>query len=294
VPNHHPATLQTVGMASASFSGATISAIVIGLVQIIGGLAGSKIFKLSLRLKPQHLIGSLLLGGITGLTAILSVATFTCPGADVGVSTFLITMSVVPGAFVDSFVFRDRLNQRQWGGVAVFLLAGYAMLNFPNLQGLLHLELWVWLSLGVALMAVASETTSKWIREINPLVNNFYGGISAVVICTLILIGAKGWGLINQLTPRFWLGTIAIGGIAIVIISLKTTTYNRGARIALKKVMMQGTLLTATNILGAVIYGEAITIGKVVGILGFFIAFSLRDQGTWLVIKNLLARKRIA
>src|SRR5690349_2025403 len=70
--------------------------------------------------------------GVSATTmTMMHVGSLSYPDAEVGSTTFLITLSIVPGVLVDRIFFGDRLAPRQFLGIGLFLLSGWAILNFP-------------------------------------------------------------------------------------------------------------------------------------------------------------------
>lgn len=272
------------GIVAKSFAGSILTLLVIGLIQMGGGLAGATVRGKHIVVERPQAFAAVMFGVIASIMTVLGVFSFTYPGADVGITTFIVTMSIIPGALIDWIFFKHPLNARQWLGVAVFLAAGYAMLNFPEFGMLAALPVWVWLTGGIALLGAVNEGIAQWQgqRKINPLdpfVNNFWIGGTTVICSTLALTIAGGWGLSVRL--GFWIGSAAIGCIVIGMISFKLLAYQSGGSIALKKLIMQATYLITATILGWVFYAEPLTGGKFVGMIGYVLAFILMDRGTW-------------
>lgn len=146
-----------IGVASGSVAGAFITTMIIGAIQLFGGLAGGRWRKATVVVMPLQISMAVLFGINATVMTVLGVTSFTYPGADVGITTFIVTMSIIPGAFIDWIFFQHPLNGRQWLGVVAFLLAGYAMLDFPKLAALLALPPWVLLTFGIALFGAINE-----------------------------------------------------------------------------------------------------------------------------------------
>jgi drug/metabolite transporter (DMT)-like permease len=264
----------------------------IGVFQTIAGLVG--IFAglgRTIRAEPQYILASVLFGIIASLMTILGVVSFTYPGADVGITTFLITLSIIPGGLIDWVFFGHRLAGRQWIGVLVFLLSGYAMLNFPSLDVLLRLPPWVWLTLGIAVLAAVNEGITQAAREMEAMAYNFWAGLTTVIFAGAWFMLADGWGAIPTFgAASFWFGAFAIAMIVVLMISFKIFAYRGGGSIALKKLVMQATYLIAATFAGWLAYHEPLTAGKIIGIAGFMVAFALADRGTWEFVSSRLPK----
>ncbi len=99
----------------------------------------------------------------------------------------------------------------------------------------------------------------------------------------------------SGLAKSFWVGSAAIGGITLAMISFKLLAYQGGGSIALKKLIMQATYLITATILGWITYAEPLTAGKLLGMAGYVVAFTLMDKGTWeFVSRQYLQRIAVA
>lgn len=278
-----------VGKVSGAVPGVLLATLVIGFVQMIGGFFGSPlVHRKSVRARAGQIAGSALFGVFATLATVLGVLSFTYPGADVGITTFIVTMSIIPGALIDRYCFGRSLEVRQLVGIAVFLGAGWAMLDFPNLVLLIALPPWVWLTAAIAVSNAISEGITQVLAnvKIDPLVNNFWVGLTTVVLAAALLGTSGSWGAAGNLPPRFWVGSAVIGGIVVAMISFKLMAYRGGGSIALKKLIMQSTYLISATVLGWIVYAEPFTAGKVIGIIGYVVAFVLMDKGTWAYVSS--------
>lgn len=261
--------------------GALWVVLITGAVQIIGGFVGARSKSLKLLGSWQQVAGSVILGILLSINSALGVYAFTYPGADVGIMTFLITLSIVPGSFFDWIFFRHQLNSKQWFGVSVFIVAGWASLNFPNLSALLNSPTWMWLALLIGFILATNEAISQKIQKTNHFVNNFWVGLTTIILFSSFLSFSDGWKFIYGFSSNWWIGSLATGFVIFGMVSFKLISYAGGATIALKKMVMQGVRLIFASLLGAWIYGEALTLGKGIAVLLFFIAVTLTDKGTY-------------
>ncbi len=290
---------KTVGSAAGSFGGSLVVPAVVGAIEAFGGLIGAKSRGKNIVAAPRQIFMALLFGMIAAVMSFLSVFTFTYTGADVGITTFIITMSIIPGAFIDWAFFKHPFGFRESVGIGVFLLAGYSILNFPELKTFLVLPAWILITLVIMLLAAVNESITRWQgrRKIEPLdqmVNNFWIGLAMMFSTGIALMLFRPWSAVAELPLRFWFGSFAVGLIVLAMHSFKLLAYKGGGSIALKKLIMQSTYLVLAVVFGWLIYAEPLTIGKFLGMIGFTAAFILMDKGTWeFVVKSLaLCQKR--
>jgi len=78
-----------------------------------------------------------------------------------------------------------------------------------------------------------------------------------------------------------WLFSLLIGVIFIGSWSFNLMAYKNEAYIALKKLTMNGIYLTLTMAAGVIFFGESLSVGKILGVVLFFVAFVLVDEKTW-------------
>lgn len=287
-----------VGVASGSVAGAFMTTMVIGAIQVMGGFTGGQWRKAAIVVTPLQIFMAVLFGINATVMTVLGVVSFTYPGADVGITTFIVTMGIIPGAFIDWVFFRHPLNVRQWFGVVTFLLAGYAMLDFPPVVVLLALPPWVLLTFGIALFGAINEGITQWqgrrkINPLDPLANNFWIGLTTLLACAIGLTLIGGWRGGRFFPGKFWVGSAIIGVVTLGMISFKLLAYRGGGSIALKKLIMQATYLITATILGWITYAEPLTAGKILGMAGYVVAFTLMDRGTWEFVSDQLFFKRV-
>ncbi len=270
-----------IGSAS-SLEMSCIAAVIIGGMQFSAGSIGKRVSASSVipDFKSKALLVFLgFLAGIFG--TVLSIYTFAL-GADLGIRTLLISFSIVPGAIIAAIVWpaTDRLSGRQVFGVVVFLIAIWAMLDFPNLARIMSLEAWVWLTLLLAFVSGLGEVVSRSMAvKFDVWTNNLWVGGSTVLFSLLALAGITLFRneLDIDLSRSFVLGTLAVGAIVVAMISFKIFAYQGGGTIALKKIIMPGVYLVTAMLAGVLIYGESMTMGKVSGIILWFGSMYLAD-----------------
>lgn len=129
-----------VGRVSLTFKHTIYATFLVGVVQAIFGAIIARRRKVRLMTSPMNIIGAVSFGIMAAVSTVLSFLTF-MHGGEVGVATFLITLSIILGAFIDWMFFRYPLSLEQWGGVLVAIVAGYLVLGLPSLKQVLHLPL---------------------------------------------------------------------------------------------------------------------------------------------------------
>lgn len=237
----------------------------------------------------------MLLGFFAGIFGtVLSIYTFTL-GADLGIRTLLISSSVVPGTLLAAIVWptSDSLTKRQVGGIAVFLVAIWTMLDFPSLAILLTLENWVWLTLTLALVNALGELIARAMAvKFDVWTNNIWIGGSTIgfSLVTLALFLVFSDNAAIEMSRTFLAGTLAIGVIVVAMVSFKIFAYQGGGTIALKKIIMPGVYLITAMLAGIAIYDEPLTVGKLVGALLWFAAVYLADTKAAADMKVLIRR----
>lgn len=276
-----------VGVAMGTLEMGCIAAAFIGAVQAASGFCWAltkrdpEVFR-ALIPSVRDVLGLVLLGFFAGIFGtVLSIYSFTL-GADMGVRTLLLSASIVPASVAAAFMWpqTDSLDLRQYGGIGVFLIAMWAMLGFPDMSQLLALKSWVWLVLLMALVAAGSELLSRVMAlRFSAWANNFWVGISTTFfsLVGLVVLALQGEVTLT-LTRTFTLGIVAIGFVVVAMITFKVWAYQGGGTIALKKIIMPGTYLLTAVLAGAVLYGEPITLGKMVGAVLWFGSVALIDK----------------
>ncbi|OGY44833.1 MAG: hypothetical protein A3J62_02435 [Candidatus Buchananbacteria bacterium RIFCSPHIGHO2_02_FULL_38_8] len=277
-----------IGVATGSFFGAVVASLVVAIIQMIGGLIGARVQRRSLSLMPQQFLGVIAFGTIATLMSWLIVYVFVFPDSDLGVVVFLISLSIIPGAFIDRLFFGQPIRSHQWLGITIFLLAGYAILGFPSLYMLINIPIWVIISLVLALLLAINEAITEFqahfdAAELYPMVNNFWIGLTNVVLSVIAMMFLlDSFYQFKEFSLAFWAGSVTKGLLVLIMISFKLLSYQGGGTIASKKLVMQGSYLILSTLIGAVIFiDESLTIGKILGMILFFIAFILTDERNW-------------
>jgi len=204
-----------IGAASTSPAQAMLATMVIGLVQVASGLVAGKLFRKKLIASGKDILGAFFYGVLFGTATILTFVIFLL-GGQVGVNTFIITLAIVPGLLIDWFYFDRKIASRQWLGIVVAIIAGYAILDFPKTAEVARFPLWVWLSFIVMLLLAINQGITQKLKNINPVILNFWGGLAMTV---LSFAGLVIFGPIDLLavTRSFWLLSILTAFIFVLI-----------------------------------------------------------------------------
>jgi len=274
---------KVVGNVSSTVAHTFFATFVVGLVQVVSGYIACRRRKTKIMTDWQSILGACLFGCFAVISTVLGFAVFLL-GGDMSINTFFITLSIVPGALIDRFCFGHKLESRAWIGVLVAILAGYAILDWPSLQEVIKMPLWVWLSIATMFSVAINQGITQKVKKIDMFVKNFWGGLTAVILGGLgvIILGQSKLFIDFSVDMRkLWIVSIAIGFIVVAMWSYNLLSYKGGASIALKKLVMNGAYLIMVMILGVPLFHEKFTWGKVTGTLLFLAAFVLMDKSTW-------------
>lgn len=270
-----------------TLAGAFLVTLVIGAVQMTGGLLIALFRKEKLFTSLPKIFGSIIFGVIASIMTVLIVYTFTIEGADIGIATFLIMLSIVPGAIIDKKFFFEHISRRKLIGIILYIITGFVFLIDFKTQNLFFIfQKWMWPPLVIALLLAINEgITRKISSKIQPFANNFWIGLTTIVVSSFGLLFLNSFANIKIIPVKFWLVTVVMGLIVVLMISCKLLAYKAGGNIATKQLIMQGTYLIAANFLGWLIYKEVWTMGKTIGLPLFFIAFFVAHKEVWEYIK---------
>lgn len=285
---------KVVGNVSSTFAHTFFATLIIGLIQVISGFLVTRRSGVPLFKDRVGILGSCLFGFFAVVSTVLGFAVFLL-GGEVGINTFIITLSIVPGALIDRFGFGKKLSGREWLGIAVAIFAGYSMLGWPSPATALKLPLWVWLSLGITFSVAINQGITQKVKKVDPFVKNFWGGLTTIVLC---LIGMVVLGSLNlfidfsRSMQNLWAVSAAIGLIVVGMWCFNLLSYKGGASIALKKLVMNGAYLCSAMAGGVFFFGEKFSGAKIAGIGLFFVAFVLMDKGTWNFLSGFWTRRK--
>jgi drug/metabolite transporter (DMT)-like permease len=205
-------------------------------------------------------------------------------GADQGIAVLALQTSIIWGVLFDWVFFKNTPSKGQVVGVGVLLLATYSAVDFPGLYRSEALPWWVWIKLLIAFMLGINEMTRRKLAEeipgetrINPVVSSFYvGSISLTFLVPLII--ANAGGVFKSMSLSFFLSSALLGWLVVISTVLSLIPYLAGSNILLRKFFGNATALTLSILSGALIFNEAITLGKVIGFGLVVVSFLLFDR----------------
>jgi len=269
-----------IGVLGKTFAHAFLASAIVGFTQALTSLLSLKIARKKIFPGWFNFWGACLFGVNATIATALSFAVFSL-GGDVGINSFIMTLTIVPGALIDRFIFREKLNYIQWLGLFLAVFAGYSILGWPSLNKILALPIWIWLSFIIMLSLAFNTGIARKIKDINPLAKNFWGGLVTFALSLGGLIFLGKLKLTTDFSPtiqKLWLSSIISGVIVIGIWSFSILSYKRGAPIAFKGLIMYGTYLTAAMFLGIIIFNEPLTSSKLIGIPIYLLAYALMNK----------------
>ncbi|MFH1427201.1 MAG: hypothetical protein ABIG60_01575 [Patescibacteria group bacterium] len=279
-----------------TLSGSFFITSIIGFIQMIGGWLIA-IFRKEKIIIPFKLIYRSIIFGISAsLMTVLSIYTFTYAGAEVGIVSFLVMLSIIPGTIIDRIIFFEKIPKRKIIGIFLYLITTFIFLEGYKMSGLLFtFPIWLIFPLISAfLLAINEGLTKKISRQTSPFVNNFYIGLTTVIFS---LIGYK---LLNQaidfkqLSFSFWLAIFFIGLVVILLIASKFLAYYAGGNIAIKQLVMSSTFLIVANFFGVIFFQETWTLGKTLGLPLFIISFLVAHKEAWKYFKLKIVKSKLA
>ena len=273
---------KVIGIISHTFSHVLLATVIVGLVQVIGGFTMAKMKKQKIITDIGSIAGACWFGFNACLCTIIPFYVFVL-GGDIGINTFIITLSIIPGALIDIIFFKHKLEPKQWFGIFIAVFAGYFVLGTPSLSEFMSMPLWIWLSFVIMIIVAINQGITQKIKKIDPFVKNFWGGLTTLIVSFLALTVCGSLDLLINFTPqiqKLWLASIVVGLVVIAMWSFNLMSYKDGAHIAIKKLVMNGSYLTMAMVCGIVIFGEPMNFAKLSGVLLYFVAFSFMDKDT--------------
>lgn len=259
-------TQKIIGNTSVSSTHIFIGVFVVGLIQIGCGFLGAK----KITASQKQIFLSILYGILFTVALVLTFLVFKNNG-DLGINTFIVTLSIVPGALMDWKFFGKKLNKREILGVIVAITAGYVILGSPSLKEMVLLPLWVWLSFVVMILVAINQAITCGISEMDIFAFNFWGGVSVVALCGIFFLFFSENSLLSvfrlEISLKFWIATFTNGVLVVLIGIFGLKSYKNGAFIAFKKVIYNCVYLSSTIFLGILLFRESLTFGKISGVL---------------------------
>ena len=274
--------LKVMGLAETSGAAFVLATAIIGVVQLVTGFFGSIFRKKAFAENQTYVIGSIAFGVLAYIVTVLSFLVFHL-GGDMGVNTFITTLAIIPGGIIGSIVFRDKLYPRQWFAMTLAIVAGYLVIGRPSLAEFFELPLWIWLSFITMFGIGINQAIVQYIRGVDPMVQNFWVGLTQTVLCVGTIAVMGGWSVFAADAPpvSFWALAALIGVINVAMLVFNIVSYKLGASIALKKLVMNGVHLSTAMIAGITLFNEAANVEKFAGVLLYLVAYAVWDSDTW-------------
>ena len=251
-------------------------------VQMIGGLIGSKIRKMSIFPAYKQILGSMTFGFIAAIMSFLSVYGFTYPGNDLAVMTFLITLSIIPSRIIDRILYKEKLLFRQYIGLTSYILVAYVFLrDFRDPGALFSMPPWAWVSLLIGLLLSINNLVTRKLEKADGFVHNFWVGLATVLVGFSVVTFFGLWPKVLTVEWHIFGILIIMGSITLIMILSKLAAYQSGASLTFEVFIQQSTYLILVTIFGVIFFSEQMTLGKWLGIPGFAIAFVVANQEMW-------------
>jgi drug/metabolite transporter (DMT)-like permease len=267
-----------VGNVINSWGGTFYAAGIVGLVQVVVSTILISKNKIKFVSKRSDTVGASVFGIIAVISTILGFAIY-LKGGDVGTTTFIMTLSIIPGMIIDIIFFKHKSTIAQWVGIFIACFAGWSILGFP--LSISSIEIWVWLAILTMILVAINQGVTQSIREINPLQKNFWGGLMAIIISIFALYYFKdnySYVELSSNNIKLWYTSTAIGFIVIAMWSFNLLSYKSGASIAIKKLVMNASQLIISMGFGFIFFNEPITLWKLLAIPLFIVSFVLIDR----------------
>lgn len=280
--------LKVIGTLASTLGQLTLSTLIIGSVQVIAASTVLVYKRTSIWAPKRQIFGSVAFGIGAFFGTMLPFAAFML-GANLAVYTFLALLAIIPGALIDRVFFGEKLVVRQLGGIALAVFAGWLVMNMPNLQELATLPLWAWLALINACTLAINQGVTRWIKEVDVWVKNFWGGVGTAVLCvaTFLVLGPETVASIAtsaSLPIAAWSAVIAI--VVIGLWSFNVLAYRSGASIPTKNVLVNGAYLFGALTVGFLFFGEPVHAAQLFGILTYIVAFVFINTTVWKYLTN--------
>ncbi|MCL9972288.1 MAG: DMT family transporter [Candidatus Pacebacteria bacterium] len=275
--------LKVIGTLASTLGQLALSTLIIGGVQVVAAGCMLIYTRTSIWATKRQILGSIAFGIGAFFGTMLPFVAFML-GANLAVYTFLALLAIVPGALIDRIFFGEKLVIRQLSGIALAVFAGWLVMNMPNLNELATLPLWAWLALINACTLAINQGVTRWIKEVDIWIKNFWGGVGTTVLCLLsiLILGPEAVASIAtgaSVPIVAWSAVIAI--VVIGLWSFNVLAYRSGASIPTKNVFVNGAYLFGALAIGYLFFGEPVQSAQLFGILTYIVAFILINNTVW-------------
>lgn len=278
---------------------------VMGLTQAILGFIGVKATKQKIIAECEKadyfgvkrtvidrrgIIGSTFFGAIAVACITLSFLVFSYGGKLI-LHVFIVTLGIIPGAFIDRIFFGYKLTKLQVLGILIAIMAGYSALGAPSLYELTHLPIWMLFSFLTMLGMAINQGITQKIQNINPLVKNFWGGITIFVLAGIIGIIFGSINPVSAYPVKIATVSAEIGVLFVLLWTVNLYAYKGGAFIVIKKLVVNAGYIILGALWGTAFFKESLSLLHILGFVLYCIAFILVDKKTWQLIKSKLGNK---
>ena len=256
-----------------------IAVFVVGIIQIVGGLIINLRSRYEIFPGTRYIMGSLLLGIVSVYMIILPIYIFSLQHTDFSLLAFVIALAIIPGVLLEKVSFRDAFRPAMFIAIILFFFGTYAFLGFPSLEQLVALPKWILLSFTLPAAALINEFIVRSFKTniVSPWVNNFWAGAATAIVCVVaFLISGQAESFFTSLSlipQSSWLLFLVLGFLVLSGVFVRQRTYMHGGSIASKKIVMTGMYLVSAFLVGLLVFSEALTVGKVVGIIALLGAY---------------------
>lgn len=265
----------------------------IGCVQAIFGYTVARKQSTKILASREEMLGAIIFGVLAVISTMLGFLTF-LDGGELGIRVFIVSLSIIPGMLIDKFFFGKSLSLRQHLGITVAIVAAYAILNKPSLAEIIAFPTWVWFAFANMLSVAINQGVTQKIKNIDPMVKNFWGGLTAIILgCGGMIYFDSFSSLIQyeKIATLSWTAFV-IGLLVVALWTVNLFSYKEGAYISLKKVLMNGSYLTMALVTGVIFFGETLSGWQISGVFLYITAFALVDDSTWVTIATAVVKKK--
>lgn len=120
----------------------------------------------------------------------------------------------------------------------MFLATGFVLLEISSLAALTTLAPWVWMALFVAVLLSLNEAIMKSARQDSPMVYSFWIGLFSFVLSLAAFFLLGNTGILFDVSQAFWIDSVVMGVIVILMVLGKLMSFRKGRFIAMKNIVV--------------------------------------------------------
>lgn len=264
---------QLAGSSMSSWQGSLLSTIAVESIRTTTGIVRGG---LSVGVPSRAQMGLMGIWAANAVTMTVGHLVAYSLGADQGVATMLIMASVVPGMAVDWWMFKEKPTATKLLCGAVFLGGCYIALGAPGVLAPAAIGAWVGIKSLIACQLAVNEGVRRkmaLLREEQPDKHHFsneqamlwVGGTSLAMLAPAAVV-AGAFNSITSYPVSFWVGTVGMAAAVVVSTGLSLAVYSGGkSSVFSRKMITTATSIAATIGVGALCFGESLTVGKIIG-----------------------------